>query len=112
MNLAQAMARIDMLKAQIKSAEEEIEDLFAGFSESTKVGTYPAGDFILKVEQNKRFDAATAAKTLEKGQLKAISVLKPDSVKAKAILSGNDYAKCQKVFGVKRTVVPVTDEDD
>ena len=111
MNFEQTVARIADLKALIAAQTEEIENLFASLPQSKKIDTYPAGRYILKVTDNRRFDPTTAAKSLPPSKVQAISVSKPDSTLAKRVLSGDDYAKCQRSFGVKREVLEVTDED-
>ena len=111
MNFEQTVARIADLKALIAAQTEEIENLYASLPQSKKIDTYPAGRYILRVTDNRRFDPATAIKALSAAKVKAISVSKPDSATAKRVLSGDDYAKCQRSFGVKREVIEVTDED-
>lgn len=112
MNFEQTVARIADLKALVKAQEEEIEDLYASLPQASKIDTYPAGRYILKVSDNRRFDPNTAMKALSAAKVKAISVSKPDSTLAKKVLSGDDYAKCQRSFGVKREIVEVTDDDE
>ena len=97
-------------KKQIKALEEEVENLYSTLPQSQKVGVYNAGDYLMKVTDNYRFDPATAVKNLPPTKVKLISVSKPDSAQAKKVLSGREYALCQKRYGVKRDVVPVTDE--
>lgn len=111
MNFEQAVSRIADLKGQIAAQEEEIADLFASFPQFSRIDRYPAGDYIVRVEDNRRFDAATATVSLPRTKLKAISVSKPDAALARKMLSGADYALCQKSFGVKRTIVEVTDDE-
>lgn len=111
MNFEQTIARIADLKALVKAQEEEIEDLYASLPQAKKIDTYPAGRYVFKVSDNRRFDPATAAKALPAAKVKAISVSKPDSTLAKKVLSGDDYAKCQRSFGVKREILEVTDDE-
>ena len=111
MNFAQKVARIYDLKDAQKRLEEEIENLYATLPESQKTGDYAAGRYILRVEDNRRFDATTAAKAVDADTLEKISVKRADATLARRLLSGDDFRKCQKSFGVKRTVVPVTDDE-
>ena len=112
MNFEQTIARIADLKALVKAQEEEIEDLYASLPQAQKIDTYPAGRYILKVSDNRRFDPATAAKALPASKVKLILVSKPDSALAKKVLSGDDYSKCQRSYGFKREILEVTDDDE
>ncbi len=109
MNLNQTVARVAELRALIAAQEEEIKALLAELPD--KPDSYPAGDYILRVRENRRFDPALAARSLSAAKVKAISVSKPDSAMAKKVLSGADYEKCQRVVGVVRNIDRVTDED-
>lgn len=104
-----AVKRIADLKANIKSEEAEIERLYESMGE-LEVKSYPAGDYILKVEPSVRFDAATARQNLTPEQYASILKPTPNSALAKAVLD-DLYHLTQKDYGVKRTVVPVEDED-
>lgn len=105
-----AVARIAELKALMKDHEAEVKELYAILP--LEVDKYPAGDYILKVAEDKVFDAAQAKTVLSAAKYKAILVPKPDSTKAKQVLTGAEYTKCQKVRGVKNTVVAVNDKED
>ena len=110
MDFVDHVAVIARTKSQIKELQDQLENLYAALPQSQKPGSYPAGDYILKVRDNFKFDPATAAKALTDEQVAAISVAKPDATQARKVLSGNDYERCQKRFGVIREVVAVTDE--
>lgn len=110
MDFEDTVAAIARTRDQIKELQEHVEDLYATLPQSQKAGAYPAGRYILKVRDNYRFDAATAIKVLPTIVLQSILVSKPDSAQARKVLSGDDYAKCQKKIGVVREVEEVTDE--
>lgn len=111
MNFMETVARIADLKAAQKRIDEEIENLYGTLPESQEVGNYAAGRYILRVEDNLRFDPAVAAKALDTSQLIQVSVTRADATLARKVLSGDDYRKCQKRLGVKRTIEPVTDDE-
>lgn len=102
--------RIADLKAQIKSNEAEVEALYGTLGD-LEIKSYPAGDYILKIERNVRFDPVTAKKNLTPEQYASILKATPNSALAKALLDEADYAKAQKEFAPKRTIVAVDDED-
>jgi len=99
------------LKRQITDLEQQYDDLLDSLGQ-LEVGNYPAGDFILKVTPNVRFDAATAKKRLTPEEFAAILVPTPNSALAKKVLGDERYPAAQKTYGVKRQIVPVTDEED
>lgn len=105
---SKAIQRIGMLRASIRAQEEEVKDLIASLGD-LEVGKSVHGDWILDVQPNKRFDAATAKKNLTPAQLKKVSLPTPNSALAKALL-GEDYSLCQKEYGTKVSVYIPDDE--
>lgn len=108
--------RIDKLSREIIALKAEIEELdearkfkIAALGELVDEGTTVQGDFKIVRRENRRFDAALAEKALDPKTLKSISVSKPDSAKAKALLDDQQLSKCQKVHG---TIVTVGLRDD
>jgi hypothetical protein len=97
------------LKQQIKAMESEVAELL-DFIEDDEVDV-PAGDYIVQVRHNRRFDAATAKRNLTPEEYAAILVPKPDSTLAKKVLGANGYAATQADYGWKKTIVPVEDAD-
>jgi hypothetical protein len=71
------------------------------------------GDVAMIFSPDKKFDPATAARTLTQEQLLSISVPKPDATKAKKVLGEHSelYKACQKDNGLKLTVREATDAD-
>lgn len=110
MDFEDTVAMIYRTKEQIKDLQDTLENLYALLPQSQKAGAYPAGEYVLKVRDNYRFDPTTAAQNLPASKVKAISVSKPDSALARRVLSGADYERCQKKVGVVREVEEVTDE--
>ena len=110
-NLAATVAAIQDAKDQISILNDKIEALYSSIPESQVVGDHVAGDYILKVTANRRFDAALAQKTLPASTYKKILISKPDTTLAKKYLTGDQYEKAQRVIGVTRKIVAVTDED-
>ena len=110
MDFVDTVAMIARTKAQIKELQDQMENLFSLLPQSQTAGAYPAGDYVLKVRDNYRFDADTAVRNLPAAKVKAISVSKPDSVMARRLLTGAEYERCQKKEGVIREVEAVTDE--
>lgn len=102
------VARAFMLRAQAKACESEANDLLDSLG-NLDIRNYPFGDYILKIEANKRFDGSTAKANLPTELFEAILVPTPNSTVAKRVLSGDNYAACQKDYGVKRSIVEVTD---
>ena len=101
--------RAYLLGKQIKLLEQERSDLLDSLG-TLEPSNYPAGEFILKVTPTVRFSEAEARRNLTQEQFDSILKRKPDSALAKAML-GDEYAKCQKVYGTTRTIVPVEDEE-
>lgn len=98
-----------LLGKQIKALEAQRNDLLDSLG-ALEPSNYPAGDFILKVTPTVRFNEAEARRNLTQEQFDSILKRKPDSTLAKQML-GDEYAKCQKVYGTTRTIVPVEDEE-
>lgn len=102
MNQEQAAKRIRALRQEIKSHEQEVKDLIAEHFSSFKVGEGQAfGRFSVKALPNTRFDPAKAARVLDADMLRSVSVTKPDSTKAKALLDPVVYALCQAEYAPK-----------
>lgn len=110
MDFEDTVAMIARTKNEIKALQDHLENLFAALPQAQKSGSYPAGQYILKVRDNFRFDPATAVSALSASKIKAISVSKPDASLARKVLSGNEYELCQKKVGVVRDVEEVKDE--
>lgn len=96
--------KITDLKAKIEELEEARKNYQSALSELVDDGNTLIGDFKINRRENRRFDAALAKKVLDPETLESISVSKPDSAKAKALLSERDLYKCQKLHGVIVTV--------
>jgi len=109
--LAEKASRAYWLGQQIKALEEERNALLDAMQIS-ETGDYAAGDFIVKVYPTVRFDPATAKRALTPQEFESILATKPDSAKAKAVLGGERYAATQKVYGMTRKIIPITDEED
>lgn len=106
-----ALRTIYWAKQQITSLEQDIQDAYTVLGDKP-VGQYAGNKFILKVSPNKRFDAATANRNLTDEELAKIVLPTPNAALAKAFLSPDRYKAAQKDYGIKREVVPVTDEED
>lgn len=104
------LARIHAKKQQIKDLEREIADLYESMGELDP-DTYVAGDYILKVAVNRRFDPSQAKKALSPAEYKKILKSAPNAALARAVLDEDTFALTQKVIGVRREVVRVEDED-
>lgn len=79
------------------------------FDEDT---AFSAGDFIVRVNRTRRFDAGLAKKNLTPEQYAATLVTKPDSTLAKKVLSEDDYRASQREYGWTIKVEEVTDDAD
>ena len=112
-NVEFVAGRIRDLRAQAKACEEEAKSLSEQLLEKTHfgVGNHAAGRFLVQVQEVKRFDAATAKKTLGEELFRGICTLQPDTRVAKRVLTGQEYQDCQRVSGTKVLVKEVTDED-
>lgn len=91
------IARIHALRAEKKAIDEELEDLIGGLP-ALPVDNYVVGDFLVRVRDTVRFDAATAKRNLTPEQFESILKPTPNSALAKALLD-SDYTLTQKVFG-------------
>lgn len=107
-DFSRTVRRVAMLREAIKEYEDEIKTLLGSLGELA-VDDYPAGEFILKVQPNRRFDPATAEQNLTPEEFALTLATKPDSATAKAKLSPERYAAAQKDNGTKMTIVRVTD---
>lgn len=105
----QTIRRIVLLKESIKEQEAQVAELFDSLGE-LEYQDYLAGDYILKVQPNVRFDAATARKVLTPEEFESILLPKPDSTLAKKVLGEERFKDTQKLLGARRTIVPVEDD--
>lgn len=112
LTLARVVQVINDKKELIKNLENEVAALYASLPQAAVIGDYPAGDFILQVQDNKAFDGAQAKKVLPAEIYESILVPTANTVLARRKLSGDQYAACQVSKGVKRTIKRVTDFDE
>ena len=103
--------RITTLKAGIEAMQDELASITAQY-EDVPEDKYPAGDYIISVSRQHRFNAALAAQKLTKAKFATILKLTPNAALAKAVLSPADYAKVLKPTAAIVTVKPVTDEEE
>lgn len=80
---------------QIKAWKAEREDLTA----SLDLGLVAEGDLVAEVKETVRFDAATAEANLSPELFNSILESKPSARLAKQMLTGYEYAECQRVVG-------------
>jgi hypothetical protein len=104
------IARAYWLRTEAKSMMAEADEILDGYK-FDQIRDYPAGDFILKVEPNRRFDASTAKRNLSEDVYTSILVPTPNSTLAKKVLTEDQYRAAQKDYGIKRSIVPVTDAE-
>lgn len=107
---AKIVARAAALRAQAKACEAEANELLDSLGD-LEIRQYPFGRYILKVERNRRFDAATAKKNLTDEEYAKILKPSPNSALARAVLDDR-YELTQREYDPKRTIVEVTDEDE
>lgn len=104
------VARAGRIKEQIKALEDEYTELLDSLG-NLPIDSYVYGEWILKVQPNRRFDAVTAKKNLTPEQYESILKPTPNSALAKALLDEDTYALAQRDYDPKRTLVRVTDAD-
>ena len=101
--------RIALVNAQIKSMEEERKELIKSLGK-LKIDNYPAGDYILQVQPNRRFDPSLAEALLSESEWDAIQETKPSAAKAKALLAPTEYEMLMKDYPDPKIVIKeVTD---
>lgn len=110
MDFAKIVARAAALRAQAKACEAEANELLDSLGD-LEIRQYPFGRYILKVEPNRRFDAATAKKNLTEAEYAKILKPTPNSALAKTLLEDR-YELTQREYDPKRTIVEVVDEED
>ncbi len=106
-NLEQKLTRIDNLRRVIQAYQEELKAAESSLDE-LEVGQYATGSYILKIQENRRFDPAIAKRVLAPDVYNSLCRYVPDTKVAKTELSGNDYRACQKVSG-RRIIVKHVD---
>lgn len=106
--LPKVVARAAKIKAEIQGLTEEYNELLDSLG-TLEARNYPAGDYILAVTPNRRFDAATAKRVLPASKFESILTLKPDTTLARKVLDESEYALCQKDHGVRREIKKVED---
>ena len=102
--------RLAVLKASKEAIEAEMDAIRSKY-ENVPEDKYVAGDYVLKVWRQHRFDAATASRTLTKAKFQSILKLMPNAALAKAVLSPQDYAKTLKSTAVILTPTRITDAE-
>lgn len=96
------------LRQQAKEANEQADMLLDSLGDLA-VDDYVAGPYILQVRPTVRFDPATAERNLTAEEFALTLATKPDSAMAKKVLSPERYAAAQRVYGVTRRIIEVTD---
>ena len=108
-DLAKVVAQAAAWREEAKALEAKANELLDTLGD-LPLRDYPAGDFILRVQPNRRFDPATAKKNLTQDQYASILKPTPNAALAKALLD-EDYALCQRDYDPKRVIVRVSDLD-
>ena len=111
MNFEADAQRLAVLKASKDAIEAEIKAITSKY-EDVADDKYAAGNYVLKVWRQHRFDPATASRVLTKAKFEKTLKLVPNAALAKAVLSPQDYAKTLKTTSVIVTPIPVTDEEE
>lgn len=113
MDAEQAARRIKALRDEIKADEEEVKELIAEhFSHLSEGKSEVLGDYVVEARPVVRFDVPTALKLLTKDEIERISISKPDSKLAKALLPPDEYLMCQRHFSPSIRVGLPEDEED
>lgn len=108
--LTKTVEQIASLQREKASLEARIEELYGTLGDLEE-RNYPAGPYILKVTRTKRFDEATAKRNLPPHLFSLILKKKPDSALAKAQLDDDQYALCQREYGLTKRIERVVDEE-
>lgn len=103
------IARVYWLKQEARAREQEASDLLDRLGD-LDIRDYPAGKFILQVTETRRFNPDYAQRNLTEEEYRLTLATKPDATTAKKALSPASYAKTQRVYGLTRSVISVTDE--
>ena len=90
---ARLAKEVKALDAEIKAMQHELPE-----------GLSSDGEYVVDVKPRVMFDAATAKRNLSPALYESICEMKPTAVRAKEMLTGYEYADCQKVTGVIATV--------
>lgn len=99
--------RARLLKEQIKSLEEEVDQILESLGD-LPYGTYgTTNGYALQVTPTLRFDAAEAHRNLTVDEFDSILKAKPDAALAKALLGEDRYKATQKLHGVTRKIIRV-----
>lgn len=108
-SLEKDAVRVYWLRKEAKALLEQADEILNKYVLENR--DYPAGDFIVKVSETVRFDAATAKRNLPEDKYQSILRLRPDTTAAKAVLSDDEYRLAQKKYGQTIKIVPVDDEE-
>lgn len=103
------IARARRIKDQIKALEGEYDQIMEKYTFAEE-GTIPAGEFGLQVTRTRRFDAATAKRNLPADLYQQTLVTKPDSTKAKKVLTDEQYRMAQRDYGWTRKIIRYDEE--
>lgn len=98
---ANITAKIIELEARRDELIEAIKNLRSTLAERVPEGKNEIGDYTYNKFAAKRFDDGLAKKNLSVKDYDAISVTKADATKAKAFLSDEKLALCQKSSAVQ-----------
>lgn len=102
------MARVFLLRKQAAACEAEAKEILERYT-FERDEAFSAGDFIVRVNRTRRFDAGLAKKNLTPEQYAATLVTKPDSALAKRVLSEDEYRASQRDYGWTVKVEEVQD---
>lgn len=105
------VARAYALKRQIKALQDEYDEILGQYT-FEREQTIPAGRFGLQVSPTRRFDAATASRNLPADKLALTMVTKPDSTRAKKVLTEDEYRLTQKEYGWTKKIIEYREDED
>lgn len=108
MELEKIAKRYFALKAQEKALQKEIKEV-ASLFEGLELRKHPAGDFIVTLSKQLRFNGALAKTNLSKPVFDSICVMTPSGDKAREVLKP---AQLKKVFKETSLIVKVDRVDD
>ena len=105
--------RMAEIKAQMKALEAEYKELLGSVDTDFQVGErFATNRGYIRVDRNRRFDAATAKEALGEDLYRGICTLQPDLAVAKKVLTGTELEDCYKEYAPKLVFVEVDDIDD
>lgn len=105
--IARRLTEVVAAKAELENEERFLRERLRAM---LPTGTTHAGDNIIMIRPNRRFDQTLAASVLTPYELQTVQAITISSTRAREMLSPERYAACQAITGAPIVTVKLADK--